>query len=249
MRTPRISLLIGETLALATLIWWLVDGRASSPVVKWEIGDGATNVEPYAAVDAETPIRLDLELPSPAHVYLVSHDLIHGCSALFPSEYLHSDVPANPLPAGRHLLPGQGADLELSWQSGDATSPYSCMLIVSSEEIPGMPEALARFRQIGNAAFPKKKLLGGYAPKAGMDQVPPANELLHAAIKAAYRLVDAHNDGPMILWTGHPGVFLKVLRLQNHGHNLKPATDLREQLNTELAKKLQGLVKPSKPGK
>lgn len=249
MKTARIPLLVGEALVFSALVFWWIGGATTAPQVRWQVDQAFASNDPYQAVGAETPIRLELNLPSPAYVYLVSHDLVYGCSAMFPSEYLHSDIPANPIPAGKHLLPGSGTELELSWQSGDATSPFSCMLIVSEQEVPGLRAALGRFRQMGNAAFPRKSLLGGYAPKAGMEQVPAANELLHDAIKASYRLVDANNDGPMIPWKGHPGVFLKVLRLQNNGRILEPGADLREQINANLSQKLEGIVKPSKPGK
>lgn len=236
-------------MVFAALIFLLVGNKSQTPSAQWLVGEAGERIAPYAEVDAETPFRLDLELHSAAYVYLVSHDLIYGCSALFPSEYLNSDIPANPLPPGRHLFPGNAAKLELSWQSGDATSPFSCMLIVSAQEIPGMREALERFRQMGNAAFPGKNLLGGYAPKAGMDQVPPASDLLHDAIKAANRLVDPDNDGAMIPWKEHPGIFLKVLRLQNRGRMLQQGTDLHEQLSKDLSTKLEGILTPGKPGK
>ena len=141
MKAARIPLLLGEVALLIGLLTWFFMQGDPAPVASWLLGKDQASSEIYEEVDAETPLQLVLELPFEAYLYVVSHDLIYGCSALFPSEYLRTDVPANPLPAGKHLLPGSGGDSELSWQTGDATSPYSCMLIVSEAEIPGLAKA------------------------------------------------------------------------------------------------------------
>jgi hypothetical protein len=252
VKATRIPLLIAEAALLIGLLGWyfLRDGELLQ--AHWQVGADRASSEIYQEVDAETPIRLVLDLPFSAHVYLVSHDLSYGCSALFPSEYLRSDLTGNPLPAGEHILPGSGVadpELELFWQSGDATSPYTCLLIVSDKAIPELEAAVKRLRQMGNAAFPKKELLGGYAPTAGMEQVPNRNDLLHPAIKAAYGLIDVSNDGPLLPWDGHPGVYLKALRLVNRGRAPQPGVDLRQQINEKLSEQLEGLVELPKPGK
>ncbi len=252
MKATRIPLLLAEAILLISLLSWYFLQDGAYPQALWQVGADRASSEIYQQVEAETPIRLALDLPFPGHVYLVSHDLIYGCSALFPSEYLRSDLTANPLTAGRHVLPGLStadSNLELSWQSGDASSPYSIMLVVSEHAIPELDAALRKPRQMGNAAFPKKTLLGGYAPKAGMEQIPAKSDFLHPAIEAAYRLGDPSNDGPLVPWEGHPGIYLKVMRLENLGRNLEPGADLREQLNERLSEELEGLVELPKPGK
>jgi len=211
--------LIAEAAALCVLLVWLATGLGTDavPRVHWRIDERDDPVEAFAEVEMETPLTLEVDLPFDAYLYVASFEPVRGSIAMFPSNFLRSDVPANPLAEGVHRLPGKHGDVDLLWHSGDVPSPISFMVVVSRDRLPELEAAMKTFRQFGNAAFPQRRKLGSYAPDGGMASVPALTEVHTDVLRAAYSLPDPEHDGEMTRWPKRDGVWLKVLRLQVKG--------------------------------
>jgi hypothetical protein len=231
-----------EALALvaiaATATFW---PRPDLPDVRWTGGTAGTDLEPMSTLPAEFPLRVELDLPRPMHLYLASHDMVRGTIALFPSTMLRSTVPANPLPGGPVRLPGDHDGADLSWHAGDGVGPTSFILIASERPLPDLLAVLRRCRQMGNAAFPKRPLLGTYAPEGGMAATPPTLEVPHPLLREALDLLDPLHDGPMLPLPDRDGVFAKVLRVQTEPRTPAADEDARRSRVQERLAPLDGL--------
>lgn len=212
-RRRRSWLLWSELAALCALLVLWASGASRPPTLEWHVA-GASSNEPFQRVAAEASLSLSLDLPAETWVYVASHEPVRGNIAMFPSAYLLAGTTRNPVPAGRHTLPGRHADVTLEWHAGDVAGPISFFVIASARPIPELDAAMASFRQMGNAAFPNRARLGTYAPKGGMERVPPLGEIATGVLRAANTLLDDGTPGPMLPLDGHPGVFARVLRLQ-----------------------------------
>ena len=73
-------------------------------------------------------LSMDLDLSVPAHVYVINEDERGNSYLLFP---LRGREPANPLPAGRHRLPGVLDDERLYWQVTAAGGREHIIVIAS----------------------------------------------------------------------------------------------------------------------
>ena len=73
-------------------------------------------------------LSMDVDLSVPAHVYVVNEDERGNSYLLFP---LRGREPANPLPAGRHRLPGLIDDEKLYWQVTTAGGREHFVVIAS----------------------------------------------------------------------------------------------------------------------
>ncbi len=242
---PRVSpVMILGSVALAALLLWTWTGSSAAPKLNWRIEAELADGEVFAEVPVETPIRLELELPWEAHVYVASFDLLRGSIAMFPSTYLRTEHSENPLPAGHHELPGRLKETQLEWHSGDAPGPISIMVVVSETALPDLEATMLDFRQMGNAAFPTRAKLGTYAPKGGMSETPARTKVHSTYLRAACDLLDPERDGAMWPMSNREGVYLKVLRLQTPS-NMSPES-IREQALRKLGNPLQGLPQPPK---
>lgn len=200
-------------LAVIGIVW--LAGREPTPAAsaRWLGGAAANAIDPLATLPAELPLQVELTLTQPMHVYVASHDMVRGTIAMLPSSTLRSELPNNPLPAGTHRLPGRHDGLGLQWHVGDGVGATTFFLIASERPVPELRDALLRCRQMGNAAFPKRTVLGTYAPATGMDGVPPRHQPAGALLQAARAVPDPLHDGPLVPLPGHDGVFVKVLRV------------------------------------
>lgn len=225
------------TLALAGLAaGYAAFAPDDGPSVRWLGGDSAGAIEPMATLPAAYPLALELELPRPMYVYVASHDLVRGTIAMFPSTMLRSDLPANPLPAGRHTLPGTLDGADLRWHAGDGVGATSLMIIASPTPRPDLATVLERCRQMGNAAFRARPLLDTYAPADGMAATPPRHEVPHPLLRAAHGLLDPLHDGPLVELPGHDGVLAKVLRVETAPRTPATAEDAaRDAVRARLA--------------
>ena len=211
---------------------------ADSPRVTWRVGDNTT-LAPFAEIDPGKPVRVAVELPEALHLYVTRFDLDQGCIALWPSETLVTD--ARPGPTTRLTLPGEHDGISLAWPTGENPGPVAFVLIASRKPLPDLAAALARCRQMGNAAFPKRSLLDPYAPKAGMEAAPPRSELPHPLLREAFALTDVHNSGPMTPAKSADGVWLKALRLIRRGDPPTPdSRSVEERLQERIGELLEG---------
>jgi hypothetical protein len=239
-------LLLAETIFLLVLVgFWLRPSNTPTPTARWQVGAQAAELEPYASVDPETPISLELELPRQSHVYVVSYDSVRGSIALFPSDSLLNDLAANPLPAGSHAIPGEHHGVALRWHSANASGPVSLIALVSEAPIPELERTIGSFRQMGNAAFPTRPLLGTYAPKGGMDRVPSRGRIPTDVLRVAFDLEDPSCEGAMRRLPGHAGVFAKVLRVTA---GAGPAGEVRGQIERALVQQVEGSLRGARPG-
>jgi len=182
------------------------------PHATWRFGPESETVGPFDEVPMFDPMTLEVSLPFEASVYSVYFSLAHGCRALFPSDYLATDL-QNPLPAGTHRLPGNTDGKELRWAvpncKGEAVS---YILVVSRTPLPDLHKRMKTFFQIGNTAFADRSF-GSYLPKGGKTVLPQRNKLSHPILKHAAYDRDAAVDGPMLEMKGRPGVFIKVMHV------------------------------------
>lgn len=242
----RTALVPIAAIALALGYHFVVSGPTAdpnAPRTTWRIGNDAA-IEPFDEIPAETRIGCTLTTIRSAYVYLASYDLTRGCLAMLPSSQLRTDLPDNPLPAGRHELPGRHLGNELSWSSGDATGPVSFLLVVSDHALPDLENELGTLQQVGNAAFPNRPVLGNYAPPGGMDSVPPRSELPTPVLRAAFELQNHHHDGPLAEW--RDGIWLGVLRVRV-AHGAANLGNVEDMARDKLRRQLGPLIAPSTP--
>lgn len=216
----------------------------------WTGGEARSPIEPAALLPTEFPLRLELTLDEPMHVYVASHDLVRGTIAMFPSTALRSGLGANPLPAGSHSLPGRHLGKELAWHGGDGVGGTTFVVIASREPLPDLARVLHICRQMGNAAFPQLPTLGTYAPMGGMDATPPTVRPAHPLLEEAAAAALHGHDGPMARVEGHEGVFAAALRVITE--NPPPPADLEratEKIRAQLGTALPFEANPAPAGK
>ncbi len=85
-------------------------------------------------------LYLTVDSDSFLHVYVINTDAAGRSSALFP---VAGAQWSNPLPPGRHRLPGEPAWRYDSWEVTSADGPEAFQIIASLEPLPGLEAALA----------------------------------------------------------------------------------------------------------
>jgi hypothetical protein len=86
---------------------------------------------------------MDVDISAPAHVYVVNEDERGNSILLFP---LPGREPSNPLPAGRHRLPGAPDDEKLYWQVTTAGGREHFVVIASPTRSPMFERMFAGLR-------------------------------------------------------------------------------------------------------
>jgi hypothetical protein len=139
-------------------------GPHDAPQATWRFGPERQTVAPFDEVPMLDPVTLEVTVPFKAWVYTVSFSLAGGCRALFPSDYLATDV-QNPLPVGSHRLPGRLDSKDLEWHvPNNKNEAVSYILVVSRKPLPDLHQRMQTLFQIGNTAFPDRSF-GSYLPK------------------------------------------------------------------------------------
>jgi hypothetical protein len=236
-RTRSLAVAAAAAVTL-TLLWGNLAIR-SPATTSWSGGDSRAPIEPAAQLPTEFPLRLELRLDEPMHVYVASHDLVRGTIAMFPSTTLRSDLRPNPLQAGTHVLPGTHLGKELAWHAGDGVGGTTFLVVASRAPLPEVASALRACRQMGNAAFPHLPVLGTYAPSTGMENTPARTHFAHPLLEDAAKAALQGHDGPMVAVEGHDGVFAAALRVITENptppSSLEQATEqIRERLGSAL---------------
>lgn len=184
----------------------------NTPRATWRFGTDQDTVGPFDSVTVSAPVTLEVSLPFKAWIYLVCFNLAQGCRALFPSDYLATDL-GNPLPPGTHRLPGQLDGRELQWPVPDRKGEaVSYILVASRKPLPDLHRRMRTFFQIGNTAFSDRSF-GSYLPKGGRTVLPERHGILHPILKQAAYDPDAADDGPMLELKDRPGVFIKAMHV------------------------------------
>lgn len=213
-----------------------------APTVRWLADDEPT--APLAELRAGARIRCTIDAGQALWIYAVAWNPSSGCLALIPSETLRTETPTSPAPVGRHDLPGLHLDATLSWVVPDAGGPTSFVLVASRGRLPTLEAELRRLRQVGNAAFPHRAELGTYAPKAGIDAVPPRYAPPPGVLGEALRSQQLEHDGTMVRL--RDDVWFSVLR--SHVALGEPTSESIEQQVRELERELApALTAPGSP--
>jgi hypothetical protein len=190
----------------------MVFQQGDGPRAEWRFGPDRQTVEPFDEVPIADPMTLEVSLPFEAWVYTVYFSLTDGCRAMFPSDYLATDL-SNPLPPGTHRLPGKLDGKEMDWVvPGQKSQVVSFMVVVSKKPLPGLRKRMRTFFQIGNTAF-VDRTFGSYLPKGGKTVLPKENRIYHPILEQAAYDRDAAMDGPMIEMRNRPGVFMKAMHV------------------------------------
>ena len=87
---------------------------SNQPQANWRFGPEQVSCEPFDQVPMFDAANLQVTVPFKAWVYVVYYSQNQGCRAMFPSDYLASDL-HNPLPKGSHRLPGTWKQKDLAW--------------------------------------------------------------------------------------------------------------------------------------
>lgn len=183
-----------------------------TPRATWRFGAELQTVGPFDEVSASDPMVLEVSLPFQAWVYLVCFNVARGCRAMFPSDYLATNL-QNPLPAGTHRLPGQTDGKELAWAVPECSGEVaSYILVVSTTPLPDLHKRMRVFLQIGNTAFADRSF-GVYLPRGGKNVLPRQNKITHPILKQAAFDHEAAIDGPMLEMKDRPGVFIKAMHV------------------------------------
>lgn len=194
--------------------------HGDGPYATWRFGPDHESVGPFADVPMAAPVSLELSLPFESWVYTVCFSLAQGPRALFPSDYLASDI-QNPLPAGTHRLPGRLEGKDLEWVVPSCENQaVSYLLVVSRKPLPDLHKRMSTFFQIGNTAF-SDRTFGSYLPKGGKTVLPEQNRVDDPILKQAAWNRDAALDGPMLEMKNRPGVFIKAMHVVPKGKRRK----------------------------
>jgi hypothetical protein len=199
---------LGAVATAGTIAFQHGDG----PYATWRFGPDHETVGPFEDVPMADPVNLELSLPFKAWIYTVCFSLAQGPRALFPSDYLATDV-QNPLPAGTHRLPGRLEGKDLTWVVPSCKNQaVSYLLVVSRKPLPDLQNRMSTFFQIGNTAFSDRSF-GSYMPKGGKTVLPKQNRVDHPLLKQAAWNREAVTDGPMFELKDHPGVFIRAMHV------------------------------------
>lgn len=245
---PAIALLVAGGL------WWFGRGDAQRtiPAATWRLGTG-TDVKQgqnYDELPAETPVRLAFGCEEPRHVYVFSHSRQDGTVLLFPSEDLRSDL-AQPLPAGRPVLPGKRDGRELAWTTRSQILPLTTFVAIASREpLPELDALLPRLRRWstsvladGSMQVTKPGTTSG-TEVLGKPGEPLPSPLLQAAADAFAS--ETLINGPMRPLAGHDGVWCTAWRVKEKPGSAK-AFDPQNPVLPEALRPLQ--ANPSPPDK
>src|SRR5688572_12055535 len=218
-----VFLTVASLVSLAVLLLGIaLPALRPTPQVAWHVGDDqAASVQQFAEVSTGTPIGLVVDLPYPAHVYVASWSELQGTIALFPSDRLASAL-RNPLPAGRHALPGVLDSKAMTWPTHSVVGPIHYFAVASRERLAELEDVLHRTKQMGHMArlgpgFTDRNMYV-FAPEGGLQVLPPndrpAAVELDAARTAFHDLAALGSAGPMRELSDRPGVFVRPLVLQ-----------------------------------
>ena len=147
---------------IALVIWQFRDAPSLSPVpaATWRVSvDGEyRQARNYDELAEETAIRLSFWCSEARHVYVFSHSRVDGTLLLFPSPELKGDL-SNPLPAGRHTLPGKYDDTDVTWTTrAGVLGLTSYVAVASAQPIADLEDLSQNLRRWTNSVLPNKSL-------------------------------------------------------------------------------------------
>jgi tRNA A-37 threonylcarbamoyl transferase component Bud32 len=147
LRTWSVVLAMSAAALLGVVGWGLLSPAPNAPLTTdatlvLDRPGGPVVLEDGSAVSPGDHLYLELETGSPVHVYVANEDDAGDIFTLFPIPGL--DL-ANPLPPGRHRLPGTVGGATTDWQVTSAGGVETFLVIASAEPIPEIERRLARW--------------------------------------------------------------------------------------------------------
>ncbi len=130
--------------------------RDEAPPVDWiqttliREGVEATALRDGATVRPGDRLELEIELDRQAHLYIANEDDAGNVFALFP---LPNSSTTNPLPPGRHRLPGMADGLAQSWVVTSAGGRERFLIVAAASPLP-MAERFLRDADAATASRP-----------------------------------------------------------------------------------------------
>lgn len=250
--TPLLFVALIAAVAYATFVFW-PRAEATGPVAHFRLGPDAATVRPFDEVPTFDPMRLTLELPDAAFVYVVSFDYRRGTVCYYPTEFLGTDHSTgkeemHAFAAGTWELPGTWDGKTQSWFVPDTDGAFSFCVLASARRIDDLDAVLPLCRQVGNRAF-QSRSMGHYMPRAGRDKVVGQKKMPHPVLEAALHQPDALLPGPMVELNGHPGVYAKTFNIRPGKPRpgvSPPANPLQGQLQKMAKDQLNVPAAPSK---
>lgn len=190
------------------------------PSLRWRVGDDLRRVPQLTELGSGTALRLELDLPFPAFVYVASWSQVQGTIALFPSERL-TGAPINPVPPGTTAFPGQLDGKPMTWPTHAVVGPIHYLVIVSRQRLVELEASQRRVRQMGHmtraSGIPIDQSMYLFAPTLGMRTEPPSDRPADPVLEAAMKTLTstrADSDGRLRPVPGHDGVFARVFVVQ-----------------------------------
>jgi hypothetical protein len=117
-----------------------------------------------AAVAPGDHLCMEVEIAEVVHLYVLNEDQEDALFVLFPLPGL--DL-TNPVPAGRHLLPGSQAGVSHDWQVTSAGGTETFLVVASRQRLGWLEEELARLSAAGSETEhdgDTERGVGGLAP-------------------------------------------------------------------------------------
>lgn len=196
---------------LAVYFVWPRQAGQDSPWYRWVIGDGGDKRN-YQEVAADTEVRLELALRSPAYVYVASHNGTDGTIALFPSPWLDTDL-GNPLPPGTHVLPGRFEGTGLAWPVRATLGATDYLAVVSDEPVAELEDLFESARQISNTTFPDHRMVVTAPRGRSMDDVPRRASIPGKLLPAAGAIAVESLAGALRPWGEDESILLTSMKV------------------------------------
>ncbi|MCA9753277.1 MAG: protein kinase [Gemmatimonadetes bacterium] len=141
----RMTLALAATLAVAILGWKLFAGGPAGTLrldatLYAATEDGTRTLRSGDAVAPGDRLSLEVETKEPVHVYVIDEDENGEMYVLFPVEGLAQQ---NPLPPGRHRLPGDLGGISQDWEVTSAGGRETILVVSSREALPPIERELA----------------------------------------------------------------------------------------------------------
>lgn len=139
-----------------------------------DAADGPVTLEDGASIAPGDHLFLEIEANAPVHVYIANEDEAGAVFTLFPIPGLDLE---NPLPAGRHRLPGTIDGTANDWQVTSAGGTETFLVVAASAAIPELEQRISAWAAASagravNAATGQAPTLRGVG---GLSTAPGAN--------------------------------------------------------------------------
>ena len=146
--------------AFAAAVWWQTPAESRSPAATWRVGpvDAFAQARNYVDLPKESPVRLSFSCWEPRYVYVFSQSAEDGTLLLFPTPDVEGS-PANPLPPGRTVLPGELDDRPVAWTTRSQIRATTAYVVVAADRpLPELEALLPRLRRWSNRLLPNRAM-------------------------------------------------------------------------------------------